>query len=123
MTHSLFPSLLPLFVVVLVVAMRRPATMLRRRGAVSADTAQPLTDLRGRDEQRLRRLVDQGVVRATPDGRYYYDAEGQRALLRARLPLMIVLLVALFACAMALGLWLSRSPAARHPAVQTRAAV
>ena len=123
MTSPLFPSFFPLFGVVLIVVMRRPVTMLKRRGAVSEETAQPLTDLRARDEERLQRLVRQGVVRATPDGRYYYDAAGQRALLRARLPLMIALLVTAFALAMGLGLWLSqKAPANGRPAVQTRAA-
>jgi hypothetical protein len=119
MTRSLFPTFLPLFVIVIVMIARRPAIRLRKRGAVSPETAQPLDDLRGGDEMRLRRLVDQGVVRATPDGRYYYDAAGQRALLRARLPLLIGLLVTLFAISIALGLWLGR----RAPAPDRRAQV
>ena len=122
MTRSLFPAFLPLFAVFLIILMRRPATMLRRRGAVSLETAQPLADLRQRDEARLRRLVHQGVVRATPDGRYYYDAAGQRALMRSRLPLMIVLLVTVFAVAMALGLWLGRRAPAANAAAEVHAA-
>ena len=122
MTRSLFPTFLPLFVIFIVIIARRPAIKLRKRGAVSPETAQPLDDLRGGDEARLRRLVQQGVVGATPDGRYYYDAAGQRALLRTRLPWLIGLLVVLFAISIALGLWLGRrAPAANRPA-QVRAA-
>lgn len=123
MTRSLFPTFLPLFVIFIVIIARRPATRLRKRGAVSPETAQPLDDLRGGDEARLRRLVREGVVRETPDGRYYYDAAGQRALMRARLPWMIALLVTLFAVSIALGLWLGRrAPAAANRPAQMRAA-
>ena len=122
MTRSLFPTFLPLFVIFLVVIMRRPVRMLKRRGAVSPETAQPMADLKRGDEARLHRLVGQGVVRETPDGRYYYDAAGQRALLRARMPLLIALLVALFAGSILLGWWLSQRTPAATPVTQVRAA-
>jgi hypothetical protein len=122
MTRSLFPAFLPLFVVFLVVVMRRPARLLKRRGAVSLETAQPMADLKPGDEARLHRLVNQGVVRETPDGRYYYDAAGQRALMRARMPLLVTLLVALFAGSILLGWWLGRRTPAPTPANQVQAA-
>ena len=61
--RSTFPLFIPLFVIILVVLSRRPATLLRRRGAISPDTAQPLDDLSANDRRRLNLLISQGVVR------------------------------------------------------------
>ena len=100
---SYFPSYFPLFVIILVVLTRRPAHLLRRRGAISADTAQAIDDLKPRDRQRLDRLVKQGVIRESSPGRYYYDVEGERARMRAKMPWLLGLAVILALIALALA--------------------
>ena len=108
MTRSLFPLLLPIFVLLVIGFVRPPATMLRRRGAGRVDRAQP--------------LADRGVVRRTTDRRYYFDSVRRRAQTRALLPLMIALLVALIAGTILLGRWLSRNSPVGEPAAAAAAA-
>lgn len=101
--RSIFPAYLPILVIIVVVMARRPATLLRRRGAISADTAQPLGDLSANDRRRLDRLIAQGVVREAGPGLYYHDLAGERARMRRRMPWMIALIVVLAIVAIALG--------------------
>lgn len=101
--RSLFPMYLPLLVIIIVVVARRPANMLRRRGATSPETAQPLDDLAPRDRQRLDRLLAAGVVREAAPGRYYHDLAGERARMRRKMPWLVGLIVILAIVAIALG--------------------
>ena len=101
--RSLLPVYLPLFVIFIVVVTRRPANMLRRRGAITAETAQPLDDLKERDRQRLDRLIAAGVVREAAPGRYYYDLAAERARVRRKMPWLVALMVILAIVAIALG--------------------
>ena len=55
--RNLFPTFLALFVIFMVIISRRPIEMLRRRGATSPDTAQPLDDISAADRRRLDRLI------------------------------------------------------------------
>ena len=103
--RSTFPLFIPLFVIILVVLSRRPATLLRRRGAISPDTAQPLDDLSPNDRRRLNLLISQGVVREAAPGRYYHDVEGERARMRRKLPWLLAMVVILAIIAIALGWW------------------
>ena len=101
--RSLFPAYLPLLVIIIVVVSRRPANMLRRRGAISPETAQPLDDLNPRDRQRLERLIASGVVREAAPGTYYHDLAGERERVRRKMPWMVALIVILAIVAIALG--------------------
>ena len=105
--RSLLPAYLPLFVIIVIILARRPATLLRRRGAISPDTAQSLDDLSANNRRRLDKLVAQGVVREATPGRYYHDLEGERARMRRKLPWLIALIVVLAIVAIALGWWAS----------------
>ena len=107
MTRSLVPTFLPLFVVFIIVIARRPALMLRRRGAVTPETAQPLADLRAGDRRRLERLVARGVIREAAPGTYYYDRAGEHARMRRQLPIALGLVVVAAALALAI-LYLER---------------
>jgi hypothetical protein len=106
--RSIFPIFISLFVILLVVLSRRPATLLRRRGAISPDTAQPLDDLRSNDRRRLDLLVRQGVIREAGPGRYYHDLAGERARMRRKMPWMIALIIVLAIIAIAFGVWEGR---------------
>lgn len=101
--RSYFPTLLPLFVIFIIVISRRPANMLRRRGAISPETAQPLDDLKASDRARLDRLIAAGVVREAAPGRYYHDVAAEREKMRARMPWLLGLIVILLIVAVALG--------------------
>lgn len=101
--RSFIPLYLPLFVIIIVVLSRRPANMLRRRGAISPETAQPLDDLKPSDRQRLERLIAAGVVREAAPGRYYHDLAGERARMRRKMPWLLGLVVILAIVAIALG--------------------
>jgi hypothetical protein len=101
--RSLFPMYLPLLVIIIVVVSRRPANMLRRRGAISPETAQPLDDLKASDRQRLDRLIAAGVVREASPGRYYHDLAGEQARIRRKMPWMLGLIIILGIVAIALG--------------------
>jgi len=74
---AVIPSLIPLIVVA---AMRRAEAQIHRQlseaGAVTAQTAIPLTPSRSLERRRLPSLVDGGAVRLTADGRYFLDADG-----------------------------------------------
>jgi hypothetical protein len=106
--RSLFPAYLPLLVVIIIVLARRPATLLRRRGAISPETAQPLDDLSANDRRRLDRLVSQGIVREAAPGRYYHDLAGERARRQEKMPWLIALVIVLAIIAIALGWWGSK---------------
>lgn len=54
-------------------AERRVIERLRDSGADSYATAQPLTDLRLFEEQRLRRMLAAGAIRETAAGEYFLD--------------------------------------------------
>ena len=101
--RSSFPTLLPLFVIFVVILSRRPVHMLRRRGAISAETAQPLADLKGGDRRRLANLIRRGVVREVTPGQYYYDVAAERAQRQAMMPWLIGLVIVLGL--VAVGLW------------------
>ena len=93
--RNLFPTFLALFVIFIVILSRRPIEMLRRRGATSPDTAQPLDDISAADRRRLDRLIAQGLIREASPGRYYFDAAEQRARTAKRIPWLIALIVVL----------------------------
>ena len=105
---SPFPSFLPLFVIFVMIIAQRPATRLRRKGAVSPETALPRDQIgmtKG-DERRFERLLRQGLIREGPTpGTYYYDAAGQRAKMRRALPLVLVLVLALVAVLFGVAWW------------------
>jgi len=101
--HPYFPTLLPLFVIFIMVIARRPANMLRRRGAISPETAQPLADLKPADRQRLDRLIASGVVREAAPGLYYHDVAGERERMRRKTPWLLGLALLLAIVAIALG--------------------
>ena len=103
--RNYFPSFLPLFVVIIIILSRRPLDFLRRRGATSPDTAQPVDEMSAADRRRLDRLVAQGVVREASPGRFYYDREAERAKIRRRMPWLIGLAVVLLLVAVALMYW------------------
>jgi hypothetical protein len=103
MVSNAFPSLMMLYVIFIVVLTRRPVRMLKRQGAVSADTAVPLSGLSGGDKRRLSRFIQTNVIRQTPAGTYYYDASVERTKLSARLPYLIALGVALLLLALLLA--------------------
>lgn len=103
--RSMFPIFFSVLVLLMVVVSRRPVTFLRRRGAISPDTAQPLDDLKPSDRRRLDLLVRQGVVREAAPGRYYHDLAAERARMRRKMPLLIALVIVLAAIAIALGWW------------------
>ena len=99
------PSFFPLLLLLFVMIHRRPAISLRRRGAISPATALPVSDMSASDRHRLTRLVAQGVIREATPGTYYYDAAGQRALFRARLPFILALVGGALALTAALAYW------------------
>lgn len=101
--RSLIPAYVPLLVIIIVVVSRRPANMLRRRGAISPDTAQSLDDLKPSDRRRLDRLIAAGVVREAAPGRYYHDCAGERQRMRRKMPWLVGLVVILAIVAIALG--------------------
>lgn len=101
--RSYFPTFIPVFVIIIVVLARRPANMLRRRGAVSPETAQPLDALSTGDRRRLDRLIASGVVREAAPGLYYHDVAAEQARMRAKMPWLIGLAVILVLVAIALG--------------------
>ena len=92
---SYFPTFFPLFVVVLLVVARRPINLLRKRGAVSPETAQPIDDLSASDRRRFEQWKAQGIIREAAPGRYYYDHAAERARARKRMPWLIGLIVVL----------------------------
>src|SRR3954471_1390660 len=83
------PPFLPLFLILIIVVQRRPATRLRRRGAVSAETALPLEEMSAGDQRRFQRLMTEGVIKEGAPGRYYYDKAAVDAKVRARMPLLL----------------------------------
>jgi len=101
--RSLLPTFLPLLAIFIIVISRRPANMLRRRGAISPETAQPLDDLKPGDRRRLDRLIATGVVREAAPGRYYHDLAGEQARMRRKMPWLLGLVVILAIVAIALG--------------------
>jgi hypothetical protein len=108
---SPFPGFLPLFVIFVVIIAQRPATRLRRKGAVSPETALPRDQIgmTKADERRFARLLRQGLIREGPTpGTYYYDAAGQRAKMRRALPTVLGLVVALAAVIFGVAWWIAR---------------
>lgn len=104
------PPFLPLFMIVIVVLAQRPATHLRRKGAVSPESALPRDriGMTTADERRFERLLRQGVIREGPTpGTYYYDAAGQRAKMRRTLPLVLALVAALCAVSVGFAWWIA----------------
>lgn len=93
--RNLLPTFIALFVVFIVIVSRRPIEMLRRRGATSPDTAQPLDGISASDRRRLERLIAQGLIREASPGRYYFDVAEQRARFARRVPWLIALVVLL----------------------------
>ena len=104
---SLLPIYLSLLVIIIVAGSRRPANMLRRRGAISPETAQPLDDLKPSDRQRLQRLIARGVVGEAAPGLYYHDVAGERERMRRKTPWLVALAVILAIVAIALGWYAS----------------
>ncbi len=74
---AVIPSLLPLFMVAM---MRRAEANIRRQlssaGAVTAESAIPLSPSRSIEKRRLQGLIHGGAVRVTADGRHFFDADG-----------------------------------------------
>ena len=103
------PSFVPLLFILFVVILRRPAIALRRRGAISPATAVPLAEMSASYRRRFTRLVARGVIREAAPGTYYYDAAGQWALFRKRLPLILAVLGTAFAISLALAYRASHS--------------
>lgn len=105
------PSFLPLFVIFIVLIAQRPATRLRRQGAVSPETALPRDriGMTKADERRFERLLRQGLIREGPTpGTYYYDAAGQRAKMRRTLPIVLGVVVALSAVMVGVAWWIAQ---------------
>lgn len=90
-----FPTFLPFFVVIMLVVMRRPINALRKRGAVSPETAQPVDDLSASDRRRFEQWKAQGIIREAAPGRFYYDAAAERARARKRMPWLLAIIVLL----------------------------
>ena len=108
---SPLPSLLPLFVIFIVVIAQRPATRLRRKGAVSPETALPRDQIgmTKADERRFDRLLRQGLIREGPTpGTYYYDAAGQRAKMRRTLPIVLGLIAAVVVVTFGVVWWIAQ---------------
>ena len=101
--RSLLPIYLSLLVVIIVAVSRRPANMLRRRGAISPETAQRLDDLKPGDRRRLELLVKRGVVREAAPGLYYHDLAAEQARVRRKMPWLVALAIVLAIIALALG--------------------
>jgi len=102
------PSFLPLFAIFIVIVAQRPATRLRRKGAVSPETALPRDQIgmTKADERRFERLLREGVIHEGPTpGTYYYDAAGQRAKMRRALPIVLGLVLALLAVILGVAWW------------------
>jgi hypothetical protein len=79
-----------------------------RAGAMSVETAAPLTSLGVlEDGVAYRRLRAQGVVCEAAPGRFYLDREAWLAALRARRRLALIVFVSLVAGA-AVVIWASR---------------
>ena len=104
---SHFPTYLPFFAFVIIILARRPAHMLRKRGAITPETAQSLDDLKPRDRARLDRLMAQGIVREAAPGRYYHDISAERARMKQRAPWLIAVAVALVVLAVVLSYFAS----------------
>src|SRR5262245_42456337 len=58
---------------------RRSIRRLRSAGAKSSDTARSLDELRLKRDRFFQRWEREGVVRSTPDGRWYLDATAYAA--------------------------------------------
>ena len=106
--RSYFPTFFPFFVVIVLVLTRRPINLLRRRGAVSPETAQRVDDLSAGDRRRFEQWKAQGIIREAEPGHFYYDAAAERARARTRVPWLVALGVALLA--IALWLYLRQPP-------------
>jgi len=82
---AVIPSLLPLFVVVL---MRRAEARVYRRladaQAFTAESAIQLSPSRHMERRRLHALIHGGAVRLTANSRHFIDAEGWRGYQRNR---------------------------------------
>ncbi len=109
--RSSFPTLFPLFAIFIIIILRRPAHMLKRRGAISAETAQRLDDIKPSDRRRLDNLVARGIIREASPGQYYFDLEAERAQSRMLRPWLVGAVVVLGL--VALGLWYFRQPHVR----------
>ena len=105
-TSNYFP-LFPIFVIFIIIIARRPAIRLRQKGAVSPETAIPQEELSVGDQRRFDRLLRQGIIREGAPGRYYYDADGQRAKMKQVLPLLIGLILLFALIAVGIGWWAS----------------
>ena len=74
---AVIPSLLPLFMVAM---MRRAEARIHRQlasaGALSAESAIPLSPTRPIERRRLQGLIHGGAVRLTADGRHFLDTDG-----------------------------------------------
>jgi hypothetical protein len=74
---ALIPSLLPLFMVAMMRrAEERLHLQLASAGALSAESAIPLSPTRSIERRRLQGLIQGGAVRLTADGRHFLDADG-----------------------------------------------
>jgi hypothetical protein len=83
------------------------ARALQRAGATSADTAQPLHELRPIEERALGRLVAAGAIRDAGPGRFWLDESAYGAVRggrRRRALLLIALVILILAALVALGI-------------------
>ena len=105
---TLLPTILPLFIVIIVVAaMNQPLRRLKALGARSPETARPLADIPAGEQRHLRTWIARGVVRESPPGMFWYDAEAQAAHVRRTVPWIVGLMVMLLGGTMVL-LWMAR---------------
>jgi hypothetical protein len=82
---AVIPSLLPLFIVVL---MRRAEARIYRQladaGAFADESAIQLSPIGPLERRRLQGLIHGGAVRLTANGRYFLDADGWSSYRRNR---------------------------------------
>ena len=91
---------------------------LRRRGAISPETAQSVDDMSASHRRSLQRYVTQGLIREASHGRYYHDAAAERESTRKQLPIIVGLVILLLGVGIATGWWASHNGGARQQAVE-----
>ena len=86
-------------------AERRLVRRLRRAGASSPGSAQPLLELRRLQTRQLERLTDVGAIREAAPGRYYVDDEAYAAYRGDRRAVVFGVVIAAVGAALALELF------------------
>ena len=105
-------TLLPLFMAVAMIrAERRIHRQLVDAGALTPESAVPLSLSRSMDSRRLQHLIRRGAVRVAANGHYYLDVEGWSKHLsnRKRRVLIAVSVIAVVLVGIAAAVvWLKR---------------